>query len=111
MDSQASHNLDRVVNHPAMGNHQARRESGNKLIPHTYILVLFSMRCLSKKQWGLTPFNVFHKVLFWRTASGRQPAREWLRQFDPAYRKRIGEDLYTRIIKLEIKLVFEDRAA
>ena len=45
MDSQASHNLDRVVNHPAMGNHQARRESGNKLIPHTYILVLFSLRC------------------------------------------------------------------
>ena len=37
----------------------------------------------------------FHKVFFYRTASGREPVREWLRQFDPADRKRIGEDLYT----------------
>ena len=37
----------------------------------------------------------FHKVFFYRTASGREPVREWLRQFDPAKRKRIGEDLYT----------------
>ena len=37
----------------------------------------------------------FHKVFFYRTASGREPVREWLRQFDSANRKRIGEDLYT----------------
>ena len=37
----------------------------------------------------------FHKVFFYRMASGREPVREWLRQFDPADRKRIGEDLYT----------------
>lgn len=37
----------------------------------------------------------FHKVLFYRTATGREPVREWLKQIDPAHRKRIGEDLYT----------------
>ena len=37
----------------------------------------------------------FHKILFYRTASGREPVREWLKQIDPANRKRIGEDLYT----------------
>jgi len=36
-----------------------------------------------------------HNVLFYRTASGREPVREWLKQLDPANRKRIGEDLYT----------------
>lgn len=36
-----------------------------------------------------------HKVLFYRTATGREPVREWLKQIDPAHRKRIGEDLYT----------------
>ena len=45
---------------------------------------------------GLRRENLgFHKVFFYRTASGREPVREWLRQFDPANRKRIGEDLYT----------------
>ena len=37
----------------------------------------------------------FHKVFFYRTASGREPVREWLKHFDLANRKRIGEDLYT----------------
>ena len=37
----------------------------------------------------------YHKVVFYRTASGREPVREWLKQIDPANRKRIGEDLYT----------------
>jgi len=37
----------------------------------------------------------FHKILFYRTASGREPVREWLKKIDPASRKRIGEDLYT----------------
>ena len=37
----------------------------------------------------------FHKVFFYRTASGREPVREWLGQLKPANRKRIGEDLYT----------------
>ena len=37
----------------------------------------------------------FHKVLFYRMASGREPVREWLKQIDLANRKRIGEDLYT----------------
>jgi len=36
-----------------------------------------------------------HKVLFYRTASGQEPVRDWLKQLDPASRKRIGEDLYT----------------
>lgn len=36
-----------------------------------------------------------HKVRFYRTASGREPVREWLKQLDPVSRKRIGEDLYT----------------
>ena len=36
-----------------------------------------------------------HKVLFYRTASGQEPVRDWLKQLDPANRKRIGEDLYT----------------
>lgn len=47
----------------------------------------------------------FHKVLFNRTASGREPVREWLKQIDPANRKRIGEDLYTRIMNLDNKHV------
>ena len=37
----------------------------------------------------------YHKVIFYRTASGWEPVREWLKQIDPANRKRIGEDLYT----------------
>lgn len=37
----------------------------------------------------------FHKILFYCTASGREPVREWLKKIDPASRKRIGEDLYT----------------
>jgi len=37
----------------------------------------------------------FHKILFYRTASGREPIREWLKKIDLASRKRIGEDLYT----------------
>ena len=36
-----------------------------------------------------------HKVLFYRTASGQEPVRDWLKQLDPVSRKRIGEDLYT----------------
>jgi len=47
----------------------------------------------------------FHKVLFYRTASGREPVREWLKQIDPANRKRIGEDLYTRIMSQDNKHV------
>jgi len=37
----------------------------------------------------------FHKILFYRTDSGREPVREWLKKIEPANRKRIGEDLYT----------------
>ena len=37
----------------------------------------------------------FNKILFYRTASGREPVREWLKQLEPATRKRIGEDLST----------------
>ena len=36
-----------------------------------------------------------HKVLFYRTASGQEPVRDWLKQLDPVSRKRISEDLYT----------------
>jgi len=34
-------------------------------------------------------------VVFYRSASGREPVREWLKRLDRANRKRIGEDLYT----------------
>ena len=37
----------------------------------------------------------FYKVLFYRTASGREPVCERLKKIDPASRKRIGEDLFT----------------
>ena len=36
-----------------------------------------------------------HRVVFYRSATGREPVREWLKQLVPASRKRIGEDLYT----------------
>ena len=36
-----------------------------------------------------------HKIFFYRTAAGREPVRDWLKQIDPASRKQIGEDLYT----------------
>ena len=36
-----------------------------------------------------------YKVVFYRSASGREPVRQWLKQLDPVNRKRIGEDLYT----------------
>ncbi len=36
-----------------------------------------------------------HQVVFYRLASGREPVREWLKQLDPASRKKIGKDLYT----------------
>jgi phage-related protein len=35
------------------------------------------------------------QVVFYRSASGREPVREWLKQLDVRDRKRIGEDLYT----------------
>lgn len=35
------------------------------------------------------------QVVFYRSASGREPVREWLKQLDPASRKMVGEDLYT----------------
>jgi phage-related protein len=35
------------------------------------------------------------QVVFYRSASGREPVRQWLKQLDPVNRKRIGEDLYT----------------
>lgn len=36
-----------------------------------------------------------HRVVFYRSASGREPVREWLKQLDPVSRKKIGENLYT----------------
>ena len=36
-----------------------------------------------------------YQVVFYRSASGREPVRRWLKQLDPVNRKRIGEDLYT----------------
>ena len=36
-----------------------------------------------------------YQVVFYRSASGREPVRQWLKQLDPVNRKRIGEDLYT----------------
>jgi len=35
------------------------------------------------------------QVVFYRSASGREPVRQWLKQLDADNRKRIGEDLYT----------------
>jgi phage-related protein len=35
------------------------------------------------------------QVVFYRSASGREPVRDWLKQLDVRDRKRIGEDLYT----------------
>ena len=35
------------------------------------------------------------QVVFYRSASGREPVREWLKQLDARDRKRIGQDLYT----------------
>lgn len=35
------------------------------------------------------------RVVFYRTASGREPVREWLRGLDRASRKSIGEDIKT----------------
>lgn len=36
-----------------------------------------------------------YQVVFYRLTSGREPVREWLKQFDPASRKMIGGDLFT----------------
>lgn len=36
-----------------------------------------------------------YQVVFYRSASGREPVRQWLKQLDPVNRKRIGEALYT----------------
>jgi phage-related protein len=36
-----------------------------------------------------------YQVVFYRSASGREPVRQWLKQLDPVNRKRIGEDLFT----------------
>jgi phage-related protein len=36
-----------------------------------------------------------YQVVFYRSASGREPVRQWLKKLDPVNRKRIGEDLYT----------------
>ena len=36
-----------------------------------------------------------YQVVFYRSASGREPVRQWLKQLNPVNRKRIGEDLYT----------------
>jgi phage-related protein len=36
-----------------------------------------------------------YQVVFYRSASGREPVRQWLKQLEPVNRKRIGEDLYT----------------
>jgi phage-related protein len=36
-----------------------------------------------------------YQVVFYRSDSGREPVRQWLKQLDPVNRKRIGEDLYT----------------
>ncbi|MEZ5357122.1 MAG: type II toxin-antitoxin system RelE/ParE family toxin [Bryobacteraceae bacterium] len=30
---------------------------------------------------------------FWRSGTGREPVREWLKQLDPADRKALGEDI------------------
>lgn len=38
---------------------------------------------------------VFHRIVFYRSASGREPVRDWLKQLDRSNRKQIGEDLYT----------------
>lgn len=35
------------------------------------------------------------RVVFYRSAAGREPVREWLKQLDACDRKRVGEDLYT----------------
>jgi len=37
----------------------------------------------------------FHRIVFYRSASGREPVREWLKKLRPADRKQLGEDLYT----------------
>jgi hypothetical protein len=52
MDVQASHDLDLFVNHPAMENVHTREEPGYKPIPHTYILVRFSLagRVMGEKE-------------------------------------------------------------
>jgi len=36
-----------------------------------------------------------YRVVFYRSASGREPVRAWLRQLDKASRKRVGENLFT----------------
>lgn len=36
-----------------------------------------------------------YQVVFYRSASGQEPVRKWLKQLDPVNRKRIGENLYT----------------
>ena len=35
-----------------------------------------------------------YKVVFYWSASGREPVRQWLKQLDSVNRKRIGQDLY-----------------
>jgi len=35
------------------------------------------------------------QLVFYRSVSGREPVREWLKQLDPVSRKRLGEDLFT----------------
>lgn len=35
------------------------------------------------------------RVVFYRSGSGREPVREWLRSLDPTDRKVIGEDIKT----------------
>ena len=55
-------------------------------------------RILSTKYGTLLSNNEsvdFYRIVFYRSASGREPVREWLKQLRPAYRKQVGEDLYT----------------
>jgi phage-related protein len=40
-------------------------------------------------------YREVYQVVFYRSDSGREPVRQWLKQLDPVNRKRIGEDLYT----------------
>ena len=36
-----------------------------------------------------------YQVVFYRTESGREPVRQWLKKLDPINRKKVAEDLYT----------------
>ena len=42
---------------------------------------------------GTLPIEPAFKIAFYRSSSGRESVREWLRQLDAASRRHIGEDL------------------